>query len=114
MDREIQAFLAARSKRGAPPGDYYLVVDAAGSFQIGFWNVATLGAAPTTAELTTMRTAAFTATSRQKDVLATCALIVRGRDIPAWNAMTLLQKKNATLAEADVWTNIRDFIETNL
>lgn len=60
------------------------------------------------------KTARFTATSRQKDVLATCAEIVRARGIAAWNAMTLLEKKNATLAEADVWVNIRDFIETNL
>jgi len=56
----------------------------------------------------------FTATSRQKDVLATCALIVRARGIPAWTAMTIQQKKDAALAEADVWVNIRDFIETNL
>lgn len=55
----------------------------------------------------------FNATSRQKDVLATCALIVRARGIPAWNALTIQQKKDATLAEADVWTTIRDFIETN-
>jgi hypothetical protein len=60
------------------------------------------------------RAARFSATSRQKDVLATCALIVRARGITAWNAMTVQQKKDATLAEADVWTNIRDFIETNL
>ena len=60
------------------------------------------------------RTARFTATSRQKDVLATCALIVRARGIPAWNALTIDQKKTAALAEADVWATIRDFIETNL
>lgn len=60
------------------------------------------------------RTTRFTATSRQKDVLATCALIVRAKNTPAWNAMTVDQKKTATFNEADVWTNIRDFIETNL
>lgn len=59
-------------------------------------------------------TATFTATSRRKDILATCALIVRARGIAAWNGMTLQQKKDATLAEADVWVTIRDFIETNL
>jgi hypothetical protein len=60
------------------------------------------------------RTTQFTATSRQKDVLATCAQIVRARGITAWNAMTLQQKVTATLAEADVWVAIREFIETNL
>lgn len=59
-------------------------------------------------------TADANATSRQKDVLATCALIVRSRDIVAWNGMTLAQKKTATLNEADVWVNIRVFIERNL
>jgi hypothetical protein len=53
------------------------------------------------------------ATSRQKDVLATCALVVRSRDITAWNNMTPVQKKNATQAEADVWVNMRRFIENN-
>jgi hypothetical protein len=60
------------------------------------------------------KTVIFTATSRQKDVLATCAQVVRARGIAAWNAMTLVEKKNATLAEADVWANIRQFIEDNL
>ena len=68
-----------------------------------------LDTAPATSPLLT-----FTATSRQKDVLATCALIVRARGIPAWTAMTIQQKKDAALAEADVWVTIRDFIETNL
>lgn len=54
------------------------------------------------------------ATSRQKDILATCALIVRARNITGWNGMTLAQKKTATLAEADVWRDIRVFIEKNL
>jgi hypothetical protein len=56
----------------------------------------------------------FEATSRQKDILATMAMIVRARGIPAWNALTAPQKKAAALAEADVWITIRDFIETNL
>lgn len=58
--------------------------------------------------------ARWTTQSRQKDVLATMAMIVRARNIPAWNSMTLQQKKDATFAEADVWINIRDFIEANL
>lgn len=52
-------------------------------------------------------------TSRQKDILATLALIVRARGIPAWNALTTPQKVAATLAEADVWITIRDFLEVN-
>ena len=51
------------------------------------------------------------ATSRQKDVLATCALIVRARGITAWNNMTTAQKVTATLAEADMWKGIREFID---
>ena len=61
-----------------------------------------------------LKLAAFTATSEDKDVLTFCALSVRSRGIAAWNAMTLPQKKEATLAEAAVWVNIRDFIESNL
>lgn len=63
---------------------------------------------------TDAQTAPFIATSRQKDVLATCALIVRARGIPAWNALTLPQKIAATIAEADVWETIREFAEANL
>lgn len=59
-------------------------------------------------------TSRFTATSRQKDVLATCALIARARGIAAWNGMTVQQKKDAALAEADVWVTIRNFIEDNV
>lgn len=55
----------------------------------------------------------FGATSRQKDILATIALIKRAQGIPAWNALTTPQKVAAVLAEADVWTTIRDFIEKN-
>lgn len=53
------------------------------------------------------------ATSRKKDILAMCALVVRARGIAAWNAMTTPQKVTAALNEADVWANIRDFIENN-
>lgn len=65
--------------------------------------------APATSPLLT-----FTATSRGKDILATVALIKRAQGIAAWNALTVQQKKDAALAEADVWVTIRDFIETNL
>lgn len=54
-------------------------------------------------------------TSRQKDRLATIALIVRSRNVTAWQTtMTAVQKRDAVLAEADVWVNIREFIETNM
>lgn len=56
----------------------------------------------------------FQRTSREKDVLADAAARVRSRDIPAWLAMTGPQKKTATIAEADAWVTIRDFIEANL
>ena len=50
-------------------------------------------------------------TSRQKDTLATLAVIVRAKNTIAWNAMTTAQKVAATLAEADVWKTIREFID---
>jgi hypothetical protein len=56
----------------------------------------------------------FALTSRQKDILATIALIKRAQGIAAWNAMTVQQKKDAAFAEADLWVTIRDFIETNM
>jgi hypothetical protein len=59
------------------------------------------------------KVASFTLTSRQKDVLTTCALIVRARGIAAWNALTTQQKVTAALAEANVWVDIRTFIESN-
>lgn len=124
---QIQALLTARGKTGVALVDYTIVDRSDGQGpQIGVWNAATLGPLPTQAEIdavtpaqitaaqTATRQAQYTATSRQKDILATCALIVRARGIPAWNGMTVQQKKDATLAEADVWVNIRDFIETNL
>jgi hypothetical protein len=61
-----------------------------------------------------LKTAQFLATSRGKDVLATIALIKRAQGIAAWNGLTVPQKVAATLAEADIWTTIRDFIETNI
>lgn len=59
-------------------------------------------------------TARFGEWSRNKDVLTFCALVVRSRGIAAWNAMTIQQKKDATLAEADVARDIRAFVEQKL
>jgi hypothetical protein len=56
----------------------------------------------------------YTSTSRGKDILTTMAMIVRAKNLAAWNAMTVQQKKDATFAEADVWVTIRDFVENNL
>jgi hypothetical protein len=53
-------------------------------------------------------------TSREKDILTTCALIVRYSNVVAWNAMTVAQKKAATLAAADIWRDLRVFAEKNL
>jgi hypothetical protein len=55
-----------------------------------------------------------TATSRQKDILTTCALVVRRSNVAAWNAMTIPQKKAAALAEADNWRDLRVWIENNI
>lgn len=63
---------------------------------------------------TAQQTAQATLTSRQKDVLTTCACAVRGRNVAAWNALTLAQKKAAVFAEADVWRDLRVWAETNL
>lgn len=49
--------------------------------------------------------------SRDKDILATLAVIVRGRNPVTWAAMTTQQKVDATLAEADAWKSIREFID---
>lgn len=123
----IQALLLQRGKTGDPILDYTLVDDSNGTgVRIATWNAVTLGPVPTPAELAaitpaqtaavqaTLRTAVFTATSRQKDILAMVALVVRAKGLAAWNAMTVPQKVSATLAEADAWTTIRDFIETNV
>lgn len=52
--------------------------------------------------------------SRQKDILATIAWAIRLKDTPAWNALSLAQKKATALAAADDWRDIRVFIEKNL
>jgi hypothetical protein len=74
--------------------------------------------ATTAPELATVRTAVLDAasqvTSRQKDILSMCALVVRARGIATWNAMTIPQRVTATLAEADVWKAIRIWAEDNL
>jgi hypothetical protein len=62
----------------------------------------------------TTATIRYTRTSREKDILTTLAMIVRAKNLSAWNAMTVQQKKDATFAEADVWVTIRDFVENNL
>lgn len=54
------------------------------------------------------------ATSQQKDILAMIAFVVRSKDPAAWAALTLAQKRAATLANADIWRDIRVFIEKNL
>jgi len=51
---------------------------------------------------------------RQKDLLATLAVIVRAKNTPAWNTMTTQQKVDATLVEADVWKSIREFIDNKV
>ena len=54
-------------------------------------------------------------TSRQKDILTTCALIVRRRlGEPAWTALSLQGKKDAVFADADLWRDMRIWAETNL
>ncbi len=78
----------------------------------------TVFAAKTAPEIATFDTARQTAraalTSRERDLLTTCLCAVRGRNIPAWNAMTLAAKKTAVLAEADLWRDMRVWIEVNL
>jgi len=89
---------------------------------IAIWATAKLGAIPTPAEIAAIsdaaaiaarRTAQFTGTSRQKDVLATVALIVRSRNVATWNGLTTPQKVAAVQAEADIWLAIREFLEVN-
>ena len=79
-----------------------------------FYNPAGMSPAQITTYEAAQRAAAFTATSRQKDILATCALVVRAKGLAAWTAMTIPQKTTATLAECDAWVIIRDFIETTV
>lgn len=52
--------------------------------------------------------------TKSKDLLTTLALIVRSRNINAWNGMTTPQKVTATKAEAQVWQTIRQWAEANL
>jgi hypothetical protein len=56
----------------------------------------------------------YARSSKMKDLLATLAVGIRGRNVAAWNALTIPQKVAATQAEADIWANIRDFAEVNL
>ena len=44
-------------------------------------------------------------------VLATLAVLVRGRDVAAWNALSAAQKKTAVRAEATVWKSMREFFD---
>lgn len=53
------------------------------------------------------------ATSRQRDILAMVAFAIRQSNPTAWNAMTLAQKKTATFVGADIWRDIRIFVEKN-
>jgi len=82
----------------------------------GVWTPQQIAAAQIAIDTVTETTPTlrFQRTSREKDTLATCALVVRARDIAAWTAMTGPQKKAAVQAEADVWVNLREFIEANL
>ena len=49
--------------------------------------------------------------SREKNTLATLTMIVRAKGVAAWNVLTIQQKVDAILAEADVWKAIREFID---
>ncbi len=94
--------------------------------EIAQWDVLALGPVPTDQELASVTPeqealardahvmTRFTGISRQKDVLATCAVIVRGRDAAAWGAMTIQQKVAAVLAEADRWRDMRAWVEKHL
>lgn len=80
------------------------------------WTAPQITAAQTAIDTTPAATATsrYARTSREKDILTTLAMIVRAKDLAAWNAMTVPQKKAATFAEADVWVTIREFAELNL
>lgn len=86
------------------------VVETADVVHPGYrWN-GTSFVAPITAKVQSLSEYAQT-TSRDKNMLATFALILRARiGIDAWNALTTQQKISQTLAEADIWKNIREFI----
>lgn len=67
-------------------------------------------------QLTTTLTAGFKAEhdSRLQDQLTTMGLVVRSRDITAWDAMTAQERVTAVKAEFDEWTLISNFLATNL
>lgn len=88
------------------------------------WDVPTMGPLVTLADIdgvTAAELAALAAsdlsaqslsTSRRKDVLTTCAMTARARiGVSAWNALTPQQRVAQTQAEADVWRNIREFLD---
>ena len=56
----------------------------------------------------------FTTSNKDKEIITTCAQVVRARGIAAWNAMSPQQKKDAVKAELDVRLAIRQFVEDNL
>lgn len=58
--------------------------------------------------------ARFQLSAADKDRLADIALMIRYKDITAWNAMTNVQKRDAVRQQQAVWENIRDFIEKNV
>jgi hypothetical protein len=53
------------------------------------------------------RTRAAQTESRRLDIVATVAVIVRSRDVAAWNALSNAQKKAAVAASCDVWRDLR-------
>lgn len=63
---------------------------------------------------TTVMTTAATASSRQKDTLADIAWAIRFSNVLVWDAKTTAQKKAQVLAEADIWRDLRVFIEKNV
>lgn len=64
-------------------------------------------AAQADADLTTQ--AALT--SRQRDILATVALIVKRSNPTAWTSMTAAQKRAAVLNAADEWRDLRVLVD---
>ena len=52
--------------------------------------------------------------SSDRDRLADIALMIRYKDIAAWNALSAAQKVAAVLAQQTIWQTMRDFIERNL
>jgi len=105
----VRAALADATVVGIDADPYTLTKDTP-------WTGADLAAAQTAIDAAPALTPQlrYSRTSREKDLLATIALIKRAQGIAAWNAMTVPQKVAAATAEADVWVTIRDFIETNL